>query len=109
MRRLERAGVTMRPWKLARFGMAALTLVITFAASSASAYRFEMVSGSIEVFLRESGTDLASIGPFDLNGTDDFTDFSDSPIAMSDFQFSALGIQDQAIAQLAGGGSLPGL
>jgi len=90
--------------------LAVLVVFGSIAASApASALTFQMQSGSVEVFLMEGTTELASIGPFDLNGTSDFAEFDVSPVAMSDFQFSALGIQDQAISQILGGGSLPGL
>lgn len=89
------------------------TIVVTLGSivvsAPAAALTFLMDSGSVEVFLMEGTTELASIGPFDLNGTSDFAEFDVSPVAMSDFQFSALDIQDQAISQILGGGSLPGL
>ena len=67
---------------------AALCLVVaclTLTASTASAVRFDMQSGTVEVFLREvGGSPLAGIGPFDLNGVDDFADFNADPVAMTD-------------------------
>lgn len=90
-------------------GLVLSVVLLVLLPSAASALRFDMDSGSVVVYLRESGVDLATIGPFAMNGPGDFADFSPSPVAMTDFQFSALGIQDELISQLAGGGSLPGL
>lgn len=86
-------------------------LLFMLPATNASALRFDMESGSVEIVLRQvsSGQDLAHIGPFEMNGPDDFADFSIAPVAMTDFRFSALNIQDQAITDLIGGSTLPGL
>ena len=86
-----------------------LASLACLAATPASALTFLMDSGSVEVFLMEGDTELASIGPFALNGEDDFAEFDVAPVGLSDFQFTANDIQDQAITQLFGGGALPGL
>jgi len=84
-------------------------LFVLLLAAPAQAVRFELQSGSVELFLQKGGVDYAGIGPFDLNGPDDFADFETAPVSLADFQFSALDLWSLPIAQLASGGVLPGL